>query len=107
MVIVEIERRDHRIISFTLRGHAASGPYGHDLVCAGVSAVSFGTINAVEALCGIELPVELEDDGGFLYCEIPALDATVEKKVQTLLEGMVVSIRTIVQEYGQYISLIE
>ena len=42
MVKVIVERNDqNEIMSYELSGHANSGPYGYDLVCAGVSAVSF------------------------------------------------------------------
>lgn len=107
MIKVTIERQQHRIVAFSMSGHADAGPYGHDLVCAGVSAVSFGTINAVEELCGLALPVESEEEGGFLCCQVPALDAEQDKKVQWLLEGMVVSVQSIVHEYGSYIKLIK
>ncbi|HEX7064156.1 MAG TPA: ribosomal-processing cysteine protease Prp [Bacillales bacterium] len=105
MVTVEIEREQGKIVSFTLSGHADAGPHGHDLVCAGVSAVSIGTENAVEKLCGVQLNVEqAAKDGGFLRCGVPAnLDKETDGKVQLLFEGMVVSIQAIVQEYGKYI----
>ncbi|HET7522409.1 MAG TPA: ribosomal-processing cysteine protease Prp [Bacillales bacterium] len=106
MVTVEIERQNNQIVSFMLSGHANSGPYGHDLVCAGVSAVSIGTENAVEVLCGVRLITEQADDGGFLRCTVPGdLDEETEKNVQLLLEGMVVSVRAIVRKYGKYIQL--
>lgn len=104
MVIVKVKRGRNRIMSFTMSGHAESGPYGHDLVCAGISAVSFGTVNAIEELCGVQLPVEVEDNG-FLCCSIPDSAEETDRKVQLLLEGMVVSIQSIVQEYGEYIQL--
>lgn len=107
MVTVKVKRQQGRIVSYSMSGHAESGPYGHDLVCAGVSAVSFGTVNAVEELCGVQLSVELEEDGGFLRCLVPGIGLEVDRKVQLLLEGMVVSIQSIVSEYGQYIELIE
>ena len=108
MVTVEIERSNGRIVSFTLSGHANSGPYGHDLVCAGVSAVAIGTENAIEKLCGVRLICQQEQDGGFLHCAVPGnLDGETERNVQLLLEGMVVSVEAIVSEYGQYIQLID
>lgn len=108
MVTVEIERSNRRIVSFTLSGHADSGPYGHDLVCAGVSAVAIGCENAVEKLCGVGLICEQGQDGGFLRCSVPRnLSDETENNVQLLLEGMVVSVEAIVSEYGQYIQLID
>ncbi|MEJ1306834.1 ribosomal-processing cysteine protease Prp [Latilactobacillus sakei] len=45
-----IVNADSQIISFQITGHADSGPYGSDIVCAAVSAVSIGTINSLQKL---------------------------------------------------------
>ncbi len=48
MIQILVTRNEHGHVSaFEISGHAESGPYGHDLVCAAVSAVSFGSVNAV------------------------------------------------------------
>ncbi|WLR53279.1 ribosomal-processing cysteine protease Prp [Bacillus tianshenii] len=109
MVKVEIKRDVHdKIQSFTLSGHADSGPYGYDLVCAGVSSVSFGAVNAVYELCEVPLEVEQAEDGGYLACTVPAhLDGETSHNVQVLLEGMLVSLRTIERDYGKHIQVIE
>ncbi|NSL50148.1 ribosomal-processing cysteine protease Prp [Calidifontibacillus erzurumensis] len=109
MIKVIIERHDdHSIRSFEISGHAGSGPYGHDLVCAGVSAVSFGTVNAIYALCQTKLVIEQGKNGGFLRCVVPDdLDQATNEKVQLLLEGMLVSLRTIENDYGKYIQIME
>ena len=41
-----------------MSGHAFFAKRGKDIVCAGVSAVSFGAINAVHALTGVEPVIE-------------------------------------------------
>lgn len=109
MIKVKIERGSkHRIQSFELSGHAESGPYGYDLVCAGVSAVSIGTVNAIYKLCNVEPQVEQKEQGGFLRCVIPKeLQADTQEKVQLLLEGMIVSLQTIEDEYGSHITINE
>ncbi|HET7616505.1 MAG TPA: ribosomal-processing cysteine protease Prp [Bacillales bacterium] len=106
MVVVEIERKNGRIASFELSGHADSGPHGHDLVCAAVSALSIGTENAIDELCGVQLDCEAGKDGGYLRCIVPGhLDDESERNTQLLLEGMVVSLRAIVREYGSFIEM--
>lgn len=93
------------IKSFTLSGHALFANRGDDIVCAGVSAVSFGAINSVIALTGVE-PVIEQGDGGFLRCVIPTnLSTDIQEKVQLLLEGMVVSLQTIERDYGKYVKI--
>lgn len=67
MVKVIVERNDqNEIMSFELSGHANSGPYGYDLVCAAVSAVSFGAINSIISLCNVEPEIEQGAEGGYL-----------------------------------------
>lgn len=107
MVIVKINRENRRITAFSISGHADAGPYGHDLVCAGVSAISFGTVNAIEALCGIQLHIDSEEDGGHLRGRVPALGSDDDSRVQLLLEGMVVSMQSMAKEYGEYITLLD
>ena len=54
MINITINRNEIGMIqSFTMSGHADFANHGQDIVCAGVSAVSFGSINAVHELTGI------------------------------------------------------
>ncbi|MBR7553412.1 ribosomal-processing cysteine protease Prp [Allobacillus sp. GCM10007491] len=107
MVEVIVERNDqNEIISFELSGHANSGPYGHDLVCAAASAVSFGAINSIISLCNVEPEIEQGEKGGYLKMTLSSqMDDESFTKAQTLLEGMIVSIQTIENDYGEYIKL--
>jgi uncharacterized protein YsxB (DUF464 family) len=109
MILVQVNRNYQKcILSFTLSGHAESGPYGHDLVCAAVSAVSIGAINAVEELCAIEPKVETRDDGGFLQMYVPSsVDGLTAGKIQLILQAMLVSLKTIERDYSQYITISE
>ncbi|WP_163526472.1 ribosomal-processing cysteine protease Prp [Halobacillus ihumii] len=106
MINVSMFRTHGDITGFEITGHAESGPYGHDLVCAAVSAVSFGAVNAIESLCEIEPDVTQGGEGGYLKITLPGnLDGVVHSKAQTLLEGMQVSLETIEYEYSQYIKI--
>jgi uncharacterized protein YsxB (DUF464 family) len=105
MIRVTIKRKpDGRIQSFRVKGHALYDESGKDIVCAGVSAVTVGTVNAVEALLGLELQVETKH--GLLYAEVADLtDEALSSKAQLLLEAMVVMLQSIEQSYGAYIAL--
>ncbi|GAA5416166.1 hypothetical protein Pryu01_01198 [Paraliobacillus ryukyuensis] len=109
MIRVTIYRRSNKnVFAFELSGHAESGPVGHDLVCAAVSAVSFGSVNAVIKLCEIEPIIDQGGEGGYLYVELPDdLASNTLTRATTLLEGMVVSLETIARDYGQYITISE
>jgi uncharacterized protein YsxB (DUF464 family) len=107
MITITFDRNnDGTIHSFTMSGHADSGPYGFDLVCAGASAVSFGTVNAIAELCQTELHVEMKDSGGFLHCRVPKhLNDSTYENVQLLLKGMLVSMQTMEEQYRQFIQI--
>ncbi|WP_042164732.1 ribosomal-processing cysteine protease Prp [Paenibacillus gorillae] len=91
---------DRRIISFAVEGHAKYAKPGKDIVCAGVSAVSVGTVNAIEALTQVELPCSMKN--GWLSSDIPVHpDRETDDKIQLLLEAMAVMLATIAESYGR------
>jgi uncharacterized protein YsxB (DUF464 family) len=107
MIHVSIFRNQNQdILSFTMEGHADFAPHGQDLVCAAATAVSFGTINAIEELCGYEPEVTTVDDGGYLKFKIPDdINDSSFQQTQLLLEGMIVSLASIEAGYKKYIKL--
>lgn len=105
MIKVNVFRENNQIKAFELSGHAESGPYGYDIVCAGVSAVSFGAVNAILQLCEIDLKIE-QHEGGYLYVALPDyIDMEIMKKAQLLLEGMIISLQTIERDYHEFITI--
>jgi uncharacterized protein len=106
MIRMTIKRTKAGFIhSFTLEGHAGFASRGEDIVCAGASAVSFGTVNSVIKLTGVKPVIDMRESG-YLQCTIPEnLSDEVQDKVQLLLEGMVVSLQTIEQDYGSHIKI--
>jgi uncharacterized protein len=109
MITVTISRSSEGLIeSFTMNGHANFAKHGQDIVCAGASAVSFGTVNAIVALTGVVPHIDQGGEGGFLRCVVPNdLQKDIEEKVQLLLEGMLVSLDTIEKDYGQHIKILK
>ncbi|MGM0237578.1 ribosomal-processing cysteine protease Prp [Enterococcus sp. AZ103] len=95
------------IVSFELSGHAQSGEYGHDIVCAAVSALAISAVNGLDALAGYEPIVDVdEDEGGYLYVEI--LSGLTQEQVnisQILLENLLLGLQAIEAENEQAIQL--
>jgi len=106
MIKIKTTKKDNEYISFEISGHAKSGPYGYDLVCAGVSAITFGATNALFAIGEYEPIIEQANDGGYLYVELPA-DLSLEQmeKSQTIIQTMIISLETIEREYRQFIQI--
>ena len=51
MVHVKIGIRNEMFQSIVIEGHANSASKGEDLVCAGVSSIGVGVLNALDELC--------------------------------------------------------
>lgn len=93
--------------SFKLTGHAESGPYGSDLVCAAVSALAISAVNGIDSLAGFEPIVEMDEtEGGYLFVEIP-FDLNQEQKniAQILLENLLLGLQAIEQEQSEFIKI--
>ncbi|WP_281889029.1 ribosomal-processing cysteine protease Prp [Paenibacillus sp. YYML68] len=93
-----------RIEWYEVDGHAEFDEAGKDIVCAGVSAVTVGTVNAIEALTGVKPGVRMKH-GMLKVNALAAADAETDAKVQLLLEGMIVMLTSIEQSYGAYIAM--
>jgi uncharacterized protein len=105
MIKVKIDRNaDRSIRSFTVTGHAYYDDPGKDIVCAGVSSVTVGTVNAIEELTGVELVSRMEE--GFLQAAVPEVSpGNTTDRVQLLLESMIVMLKSIEQAYGAFITV--
>ncbi|MEK4512444.1 MULTISPECIES: ribosomal-processing cysteine protease Prp [Paenibacillus] len=105
MIVVSILRRqDNGIEGFEVKGHANYAKAGQDIVCAGVSAVTVGTVNSIEALTGIVMDSEMKN--GFLNASLPStVQPQAKDQAQLLLASMVVMLKGIEGSYGKYIKI--
>lgn len=105
MIIVQIFRDEGgNIERFSIEGHANFAKRGEDIVCAGVSAVTVGTVNSIETLTGVEMDAKMKN--GFLSGSLPLLErGETWSQVQLLLESMVVMLSNIAESYGKYIKI--
>ncbi len=75
-------------VGFSAEGHALTAPYGKDLVCAGVSAVLLGGINAFDEEGGLSYKVE-EGKIEVLFKEEPSI---YDRHVMMTLEAQIKSL---------------
>ena len=108
MIRVNIRRNpDRSIVGFTLSGHADYDELGKDIVCAGVTAVTFGMVNAVEALLHVDLQPQTPRRG-YLDVNIPPVaDDVTATNLQLLLESMVHILTGIDSSYRKHIKITE
>ncbi|HAP15792.1 MAG TPA: ribosomal-processing cysteine protease Prp [Lactococcus sp.] len=104
MIEAVIRTKRDKIVSYEISGHAESGEYGHDVVCAAVSVLSITTANNLYEMAKIKPIANMED--GYLYVEIPL--STPERQgelAQTLLQAFENAMREVSKNYSQYITL--
>ncbi|MDN6731830.1 MAG: ribosomal-processing cysteine protease Prp, partial [Atopostipes suicloacalis] len=103
----EFIKKEKDINGFILSGHAESGPFGHDLVCAASSALSIGTANNLSRILSSSPEIKLnEKDGGYLELSLPKKLKSVEKEqAKILLESLYYSLIDVEKEHGQYITV--
>lgn len=88
-----------------ITGHAGSGEYGFDVICASVSMLSLNFINSVEVLTGKSPKMELADEGGFLKVEKPQELAPHQEQVwQTLFASVVIGLENLAENSSQYVA---
>ena len=83
-VSITIDELTDKITSIEVKGHSNKDGYGHDLVCAAISAILTGSANA---LTDKDVEITLEEGYGLIkYNKLPSdYDAVVLKTTQIQL----------------------
>ena len=98
MISVNVTFIGSDVKSLTVSGHANYDKYGKDIVCAGVSAVVTGGINALEnQVSNIEI-ISKENELG-----VKVLNSN--EYIQTVLKTIIIQLETIEISYKKYIKI--
>ncbi|MDA8345702.1 MAG: ribosomal-processing cysteine protease Prp [Thermaerobacter sp.] len=100
MIRAEVRRRGGEIRYLRVRGHADAGPYGHDLVCAAVSAV------VQTALLGLREIDPTAARGEILEGDV-RWQGSAGPAGQAILAACVVGLRDIARSHSGSLSLSE
>ncbi|NLI94805.1 MAG: ribosomal-processing cysteine protease Prp [Erysipelotrichaceae bacterium] len=98
MIKVRYTEANDRITHIRVLGHANAGPYGEDLVCAGVSAIVYGALNSLQEEDAYDINL---DEG---YVQI-FLVGEGNRHDDIVLEVMLTSLKTIAESEPDYVSL--
>ena len=96
MIRAVFEAEDDKYLSLDVRGHALSDDYGKDLICASVSSIMFGFMNALDAL-EEEVDIRQTDD------TITVVNRSDSETVQNYFELVIMQLKTIEASYGNFI----
>ena len=98
MISVNVSFMGSDVLTLTVSGHANYAKYGKDIVCAGVSAIVTGGINALESeIKNVEI-INKENELGVKVINN-------NEKIQIILNTMLVQLQTIESSYEKYIKI--
>ena len=98
MIKVIYEVKNDSYVSLTVSGHAESGEYGKDLVCASVSSIMFGFMNALDVL---DEDVEIKQ----LTNKISIINHSSSEMIQDYFELVMMQLKTIEESYRDFIKV--
>lgn len=98
MINVSIVGKGSEFSSLEVKGHAGSGPRGHDLVCAAVSAVITGGFNAIENKKSFSF--RLNDGDAYLESKDP-----ISEHDEIVVETIITSLMTIAERNSKFIKI--
>jgi uncharacterized protein YsxB (DUF464 family) len=105
MVKVRIETLPgKRIRAFVVSGHAGRAPYGQDIVCAGVSALTQAAVLGLEEYLGLTPEVAVRE--GYLACSL-SQDEYWQEEAQAILATMVLGLKAMACMYPDSIRIEE
>lgn len=106
MTVITVLKKHGRLVGFEAKGHSGYAEAGEDIVCAAVSAVMQTAVIGITDL--VKCPAAFEMQDGELYL---MLDRSVEdpewQQAELILGTMRLGLRSIQQEYSDYLKLIE
>ena len=98
MIRVIYEAKDDIYLSLEVSGHAEYDESGKDLICASVSSIIFGLMNALDALHD---DVEIKQ----LTNKITIYNHSDSNIIQDYLELTMMQLKTIEESYGDFIKV--
>ena len=93
MIVVCVEQDAEGIRMMDVSGHAMQAPHGEDLVCAGVSCIMTGALNAQTC--------DLAMQAGHISIRMKEAD----QRTRLLLAAVLIQLRTMEAQFSQYMKI--
>jgi uncharacterized protein YsxB (DUF464 family) len=103
MISVFFKRKCNYLVSFDIYGHADYDYEGYDIVCSAVSALSIAISNGITEI--VKVKAEISEHDGYLNLDLNDQSETQIGKCQVLMETMLLGIKNIEHNYGDYIKV--
>ncbi|KGR73136.1 ribosomal-processing cysteine protease Prp [Streptococcus phocae subsp. phocae] len=91
-----------QLVGAKLTGHAGSGDYGFDIVCAAVSTLAINFINSLEVIAHCQATVTLNDvEGGYMDISVPCHDN--QETIQILFESFLLGMTKLAEDSSEFV----
>ena len=98
MINVIYSMNDDHYIYLSIKGHAESDDYGKDLICASVSSIMFGLMNAIDET---KQDVQIKE----LTNHIEIINNSNKELIDNYFELVLIQLKTIEESYGEFIKV--
>ncbi len=98
MINVTVTKQVEVIKGITIEGHSNYASKGKDIVCAGVSAIGVGTVNAIYEITKKQPSTIVED--GYMEIKFPA-----DQTSQLIAKVMLVQLQSIEESYQKNLKI--
>ena len=98
MIQTVLAMHNGKIRSIVISGHSGSAEKGEDLICAAVSAIAFGTCNALDQL-GSDAACTVGDN------RIEIRTGSVKEPTQTILQAMIIQLQTVKEGNESFLTI--
>lgn len=107
MIKVILKTKEKSIVGFQVSGHAEYEEIGKDIVCAGVSVLTYNTINTLEEIIKLTKEIEYNIKDNFIELEIypDKLSDKLMHDTQLVLKSFEMGIISILKEHQEMIGL--
>ena len=102
MIKIQINKTNNKYSSLLVSGHSNYDEHGKDIVCAGVSAVVTGGLNALINENKNKISYRVNDG----YVNVDVLDIE-DEKLQLVMNVIIIQLKTIEESYKKYVKISE
>ncbi len=98
MTIITIRKNSNGdYVGFELNGHAGSGEYGKDIVCAALSVLSINTVNSLEEFTNDEIVCSADPQEGIIKVDFSDV---LSQEGDLLMRSFELGVTGIHKQYG-------
>ena len=102
MIKIQINKTNNKYSSLIVSGHSNYDEHGKDIICAGVSAIVTGGLNALINENKKKISYRVNDG----YVNVEMLDIN-DDKLQIIMDVIITQLKTIEESYKKYVKISE